>query len=257
MQNVIYAAFDPTVFSSRKLSDLTSFIPLKQEVIYRDFPRLTTAHLALRVPIVLATAANIRKYDKAGAFPNVNCIYYDPFTRFFSVPHPIKQKQTKFLEILNRTPTDAEMVRYFKRLHNLAKSHYTRPTEHSHTYKARPISGVEKPAEFEVQKQDQPSTSTSTPKPQRELNSFKEPRFQKVGGRMYDTVLGIPTTPSPPTRRRFTCDYETCSETDTDSETDSDIDPEAKIQSCLEQPDTDFARKLATMYLVSKALEID
>lgn len=149
MENVVVASFDPTVFSPRPLSDLQAHRTLKWEIATRDYPRLCTAHLALKVPIVLTTSANIRKYHKAAAYPRLEAIYYDPFTRFYHVPLPIRPKEEPFNQIINRTPTDGEMNRFFKRCKNIANKNYTRKVEHSHQPKAQAL------------KLDEPQPSTS------------------------------------------------------------------------------------------------
>lgn len=139
MENVIIASFDPTVFGVRTLSDLESFRNLKAPVIYRDFPRLCTAHLALKVPIVLATAANIRKYQRVKTWPQEKAIYYDCYTRCYEAGPQVQDKTEIFRDIINRTPTDDEMVRYFQRCHNISKKNYTRTAEHRHMPRARPL----------------------------------------------------------------------------------------------------------------------
>lgn len=143
MENVIIASFDPTVFCSRTLSDIKSHQTLQFRVASRDYPRLCTAHLALKMPIVLTTSANIRKYAKAGAYPRLEAVYYDPFTRYFSVPSTIKdydRVKSTFSEIINREPTDPEMLKFFKRCKNLAVNNFRRECSHAHQQRARPIS---------------------------------------------------------------------------------------------------------------------
>lgn len=138
MENVVIASFDPTVFGIHTLSDLSQHRAVKWAVVTRDYPRLCTAHLALKVPIVLMSSSNIRKYKKAGAFPKLEAVYYDPFVRNW---HSEKSNlSSEFASIINREPTDEEMVRYFQRMHNIAKKQYVRPTEHKHQPKATPMS---------------------------------------------------------------------------------------------------------------------
>jgi hypothetical protein len=139
MENVCVASFDPSIFSSRPLSDLSSFSTTRATIIYRDFPRLCTSHLALKVPIVLATAANIRKYAKVNCYPQDRAVYYDLHTRFYKLPETISSKEHIFEAIINREPTDAELVRYFKRCANIAKHQYTKPDTHRHQPKAKTI----------------------------------------------------------------------------------------------------------------------
>lgn len=143
MENVVVASFDPSIFSSRPLSDMAAYKTIKFEIVTRDFPRLCTAHLALHVPIVLTTAANIRKYIKAGLYPKLEAVYYDPYTRNFHLPKPIEDKTQIFESILNRTPTDTEMIRFFRRQHNIAKQNYKRVEEHRHQPKAKPLYGLD------------------------------------------------------------------------------------------------------------------
>lgn len=133
MENVVVASFDPTIFSSRPLSDLENHKTLPWSTIKRDFPRLCTIHLATKLPVVLATSSTIRKYNKAGVFPRNDAIFFDPFTRHYHIPVLAKQREQNKLKlesILNREPTDEELIKFFKRCHNLAKSNFTRTTTH-------------------------------------------------------------------------------------------------------------------------------
>lgn len=142
MDHVIVASFDPTIFGRNPLSNLKDHVKLPASTIYRDFPRLCTAHLALKVPIVLETSANIRKYKKAGAYPKIEAIYYDPYTRWFNVPtqsRKAKELDEKFSKIANREATDPEMIRFFQRCHNLAKRNLTRIPSHQHQPLAQSI----------------------------------------------------------------------------------------------------------------------
>lgn len=142
MENVVVASFDPTVFSSNPLSDTKSFITVKWNQIVLNYPRLCTAHLALKMPIVLCTAASIRQREKARLFPRVKAVYFDAFTRQFHVPTGCPDKiavEIKFREILNKTSTDEEIVRFFTRCANIAKNNYRRKNEHAHMPKAQPV----------------------------------------------------------------------------------------------------------------------
>lgn len=134
MENVVIASFDPTMFGVHTLSDIKTHESVKWQTITRDYPRLCTAHLALKVPIVLTSSANIRKFKKAGAFPRREAVYYDPFVRNYYSPDATLN--SRFQRYINTTPTDEEMVRFFQRMHNIAKKQYTRQNEHSHQPKA-------------------------------------------------------------------------------------------------------------------------
>lgn len=137
MENVIIASFDPTVFGLHPLSDIKTHSTVKWTTITRDYPRLCTAHLALKVPVVLMSSANIRKFTKAGAWPRQDAIYYDPFVRNYYSPEP--NLKTKFDRYINTEPTDEQMVRFFQRMHNIAKNQYKRPSEHTHQPRATPM----------------------------------------------------------------------------------------------------------------------
>jgi len=142
MENVVVASFDPTVFSSNPLSDMVSFSTIKWKQAVLNYPRLCTAHLALKMPIVLTTAANIRKREKSRCFPRITAVYFDAFTRQFHVPSQCpnqKEVEAKFSQILNATSTDEEIVRFFTRCANIAKNNYRRKNEHRHMPKAIPV----------------------------------------------------------------------------------------------------------------------
>lgn len=151
MENVIIASFDPTVFGSRTLSDIKAHQTVTWKTITRDYPRLCTAHLATKMPIVLTTSANIRKYIKAGAYPKIDAIYYDPFTRYFHLPTTMKdyeKNKQKFEQIINREPTDPEIVKFFSRCRNIAKTNYTRSPTHKHQPLARAMPIDEEDEEY-------------------------------------------------------------------------------------------------------------
>lgn len=142
MENVIIASFDPTVFSSNTLSDIKTHQTVSWKTTVRDYPRLCTAHLATKMPIVLTTSANIRKYIKAGLFPKVDAIYYDPYTRYYHLPTTMKdyeKNKEKFENIINREPLDIHIVRFFTRCQNIAKTQYNRESTHCSQPKARCI----------------------------------------------------------------------------------------------------------------------
>lgn len=126
-RNVFFASADPTVYSPNCLSDLQSFQPVKFTKIQDDLPRLCRAHLELKVPIAFATAAFIRKYTKAGVWPRKEAIFYDLYTGSFGSGD--EQLLGKFRVSITKPLTPNNIVRFFKRLHNIAKRHLTMSIE--------------------------------------------------------------------------------------------------------------------------------
>lgn len=116
---VLVASFDPTVFGRRRLSDLQSFSPLKWMDIACTFPKLFIARKKLGVPVVLATSANIRKYEKRQSWPKKEAIYFDPFVSASASPVP--RLLSEFRKIFSTPATSEEVCAWFKRCFNIAK----------------------------------------------------------------------------------------------------------------------------------------
>lgn len=113
------ASFDPTVFGSKCLSDINSFYSINWQRFTERAVRLCRLHKMLKVPIVLCTAANIRKHTKAKCWPKEKAIYYDAHVQ--QAASPDSELLRRFLELYNQPLDGLDYVNYFQRIANIAK----------------------------------------------------------------------------------------------------------------------------------------
>lgn len=112
MENVIVSTFDSTIYTSRPLSDLTSFAPLKAGSIYNFFPKLERAAQAISADVILCTRANILKYKKANAYPKYGSVYFDCFTSTADSDSPTLL--TKFQQSFDQPISSADIRNFFE-----------------------------------------------------------------------------------------------------------------------------------------------
>lgn len=127
MEKVIFATFDPTVFTARCISEMDSFRTLKFSLACEVYNKLAEAHKKLKVPIHVVTAATLRNWKRKNTFPRKDSIYYDPYTGM-SCTGTCKDPPQEFYKILAtlEIPNDFTL-RFFKRANNIAKHRFGTP----------------------------------------------------------------------------------------------------------------------------------
>lgn len=81
--------------------------------------RLCRQHKDLKVPIVLCTAANIRKHTKAKCWPKEKAIYYDAHVQQAASPDP--ELLQRFLKNYEKPLDGLDYINYYQRVMNIAK----------------------------------------------------------------------------------------------------------------------------------------